>query len=581
VGFRDRIYSAGGIIASVAGDAMLGVAEGLHKAGKGAGPDLDDTTDEGPERAPGGDKADTPKSAPVPTDEAKKDPDSLFWDPYAIVEQLGYKERASNVTYGTLKAMVWKVPIVQAIIQTRINQISSFAVPQRDRYQLGFRVKLRESDKAPSTKDKKWSQQMENLLLRTGVTDDPRGRDSFETFLRKIAFDTLAFDQLTFEICRNAKGQPAAWYATDASTYRLADSASTYAKQAAGGTKNVQIYAGMIIGEFDHDSLCFAVRNPRTDIRLFGYGTSELEMMISTVTSLLWALDYNKKAFSQGSAHKGVLNFKGAIPDKQLRAFRRHWHQMLSGVENAWRTPITNADELQWISMHSNNSDMEYNAYVDFLIKVTCSMYAMDPVEVNFKYGNSGGGSTMQEASNKEKITESKERGLRPLLRFISDQINRNIIWPISEDFEFEFVGLDAMTRNDLAKLNAQRVKTTWTVDELRAEDDKPPLPDGLGAVLLDPTWAQYYQGKQAEEQGEEGGFGEEGEEGEGPEDEDEESAFMRQFGESGDDGDDDEPGGGKAEEKANPAQRNGGLNGKKNGKPFGKSRTVVVDLEL
>jgi len=511
VGVRDVLSGFARVGATALGDALLSYAEGDFQKGFRQTRDVradaeesdSDSGDEGPTRGPGGSQEDTAANSPVPTEPTGDNPKSLFWDPFAIVEQLGYKERPTNITYGTLKAIVWKTPVIQAIIQTRVNQIAAFSSPQHDRYQLGYRIKLRDNAQEPTKQDKIWMERAETLLMRTGVTNNPRGRDSFDTFLRKIAWDTLVYDQMCFEVVPSRDGVPAEWYAVDAATMRLADSASTYTNEDDDkAVRYVQIYDGMIISEYTQEELCFAVRNPRTDIRLYGYGVSELEMLINAITSLLWAWEYNQKFFSQGSAAKGVLNFKGAVPEKQLKAFRRHWYQMLAGIENAWRTPITNADELQWINMQSTNRDMEYNAWMDFLIKVACSMYSMDPVEVNFKYGNTGQRSGMQEASNKEKITESKERGLRPLLRFISQQINRNIIWPMNENFEFAFVGLDAKTQDDVATLNQKRVKTHMMVDELRAEDDLPPMPDGKGEVILDPTWLQFAQQKEAAAQG-------------------------------------------------------------------------------
>lgn len=560
---RDLLPGFARVAATAMGDALLTYAEGGFEKGvrqtRDVRRDAEESTpdvglgddDEGPSRAPGGAKEDTTANSPVPTEPTPDDPKSLFWDPFAIVEQLGYKERPSAITYGTLKAVVWKTPVVQAIIQTRVNQIAAFSTPQHDRYQVGYRIKLRDSQKEPTKQDKIWMEQAESLIMRTGVTNNPRGRDSFETFLRKVAWDTLVYDQMTFEVVPSRDGVPAEWYAVDASTMRIADSASTYVDEDdTKAVRYVQIYDGMIIAEYTQEELCFGVRNPRTDIRLFGYGVSEIEMLINCITSLLWAWEYNQRFFSQGTAPKGLLNFKGAIPEKQLKSFRRHFYQMLAGVENAWRTPITNADELQWINMQNTNRDMEYNAWMDFLIKVACSVFAMDPVEVNFKYGNTGQRSGLQEASNKEKIIESKERGLRPLLRFIAHCLNRNIIWPMNENFEFAFVGLDAKTQDDVANLNQKRVKTMMMVDELRAEDDLPPLKDGLGEVILDPTWLQFAQAKQMAEQqeeGEPGGFGataeegEEGEEGKTFGDVDFEALMREAEGEEEDEGEDEE----------------------------------------
>jgi hypothetical protein len=449
----------------------------------------------------------------APTEKAETDPKAMLWDPFAIVEAVGYKERPSALNYQTLSTMVWRVPVLQAVIGTRVNQVASFAQPQRDRFMTGFRVKLRDSEARPKGADKKFAKDMEGILMRTGVTANPRGRDDFASFLRKVVWDSMVYDAMTFEIVPNRKGQPAEWYAVDATTIRLADTPKLfYDEDDEKEIRTVQIYDSMVIAEYTAREMAFCVRNPRTNIRQHGYGTPELESLIKAVTSLLYAWEYNQKFFVQGSTQKGILNFKGAIPEKQLRAFRRQWYQMVSGVENAWRTPIVNSEDVQWVSMHTNNRDMEYSAWVDFLIKITCAVFLMDPIEVNFKYGNTGSQRAMFEAANKQKLTESKDRGLKPLLRFVARAINKYILWPIDENFEFVFMGLDAQTPEELAKLNQMRVKTIYMVDELRAENDLPPLPDGKGQVILDPTWMQYQQA--AMMQGQQGGPGAPGPQG-------------------------------------------------------------------
>lgn len=965
---------------------------------------------EGPEAGAGKDK-DTAVKNPPPTQPAPEDPKSLFWDPFAIVEQLGYKDRPSQLTYGTLKAMAWKTPVLHAVINARVQQVAAFCRPQHDRYQIGFRIKLRDTEKEPTKAEREWMKQMETLITRTGVTKHPRGRDNFETFLRKITWDSLVYDQLTFEVIENKKGEPCEWYAVDSSTMRLADTASTFMDEdLEQAIKFVQIYDGQVIAEFNQNELCFGIRNPRTDIRLFGYGVSELEMLVPTVTSLLWGFEYNQRFFcirrntlvttragletgeslvdtefeiwdgtqwekarafdtglrsisktvlwngleietspehrfrvipensldglpewreqqelvsgdcllvdctpvdppidassfrfdrryetdrstgraftptkalvedsefwemlgfalgdgywpdltrrtahwlrifphyqrdaalfdrflgvcsrhgihaskvtvnkhiqrsdgeygypciqighraflewlydlgfssstsgkriagvlfkqpasirqallcglfsadgcttthvtgyrtptvysadqklrqdmlrcllsvgvaanivgagpnrkgtiliqdvdafvarigylqsyknegivrsdcarhrwdklhprtarriarliqesardcgraligkdaslvskvvmgnsgmsrpraiallrelgqnipeelgylhtpvdfleetgeaelmvdvevfndrhvflanfvathnSQGTAPKGIINFKGTIPETQLQQFRRHWYQMCSGVENAWRTPVTVSDELQYVNLQQSSRDMEFNAWIDFLIKIACSMYSMDPMEVNFQYGNVGQKQSLQQANNKEKITESRERGLRPLLRFIAEKLNQHIVWPINEAFEFDFVGLDAQTREQIAELNTKRVKTVMTVDEIRAEDDKPPLPDGVGEIILDPVFMQHAQLKAGQAMEAEGGQMGEGEPEVGEEGGGEEGDFERLLAqyEEGEEEEDEEEGGEK--EKPEP------------GKGVRKSK-VLVDVEL
>jgi hypothetical protein len=265
----------------------------------------------------------------------------------------------------------------------------------------------------------------------------------------------------------------------------------------------------MIISEWPASEMAFCVRNPRSFIRNHGYGTSELEMLTNVITSMLWAFQYNQKMFSQGLGTKGILNIKGTVPERHMRSFRRHFFQMAAGIENAHRTPVTNAEGLEWINLQNKTEEMGYSAWFDFLIKLGCGVYLMDPSEVNFKYGNTGQ-RTMFEAANKQKLIESRDKGLAPLLQWWGEQLNDYIVHPLNEDLALEFLGLDASTPQELADLNEKRVKTYMTVDELREESDLDPMPEGKGDVILDPTWMQFNQAKEmmAQGGGEDGGGG-------------------------------------------------------------------------
>lgn len=571
--WRERFDGLARAGLSAVGGALLKAAEG---------------DDEGPRSGPGGSDEDSAENTPAPTQAADDDPKSLFFDPFSVIQQLGYKDRPSQITYGTLRAMVARMPILAAIIQTRINQVAAFSAKQHNRYQLGYRIQMRDHEGKSSPADRKWIKQVESLIERTGVTDNPRGRDSFTTFLKKSARDSLMFDQMAWEIVANKKGQPAEWYAVDASTIRLADAASVYLDEDdTKAIRYVQIYDGMVVNEYAQDELYFGVRNPSTDIRLHGYGTGELEMMMVAVTSLLFGWAYNQNAFKQGTTAKGIVNFKGKIPRKQFQAFKTHWYNLLSSVENAWRSPVTNADQgIEYVNLQQSSRDMEFSAWMDFMIKVCCSCYAMDPVEVNFQYGNVGQSNSLKSESNREKITQSKERGLRPLLRFLEASINRAIIWPMNESFEFAFVGLDAQTREDVQDENTKAVKTYKTVDEIRAEDDLPPIADGKGKLILDPTWLQFSQGADAAAQGDDQGGGfDGGQPGGGDEDEDEDVDFAALLG-GDDDEDDDEdekdgdksgkpPVGGDRKVPTKPGQPG------KPAQPIQKSMPIIIDLTV
>jgi hypothetical protein len=436
-----------------------------------------------------------------------EDPKSLFFDPYSIIENMGYKDRPTPISYSTLFQIFWKLPIVQAIHFLRIKQVAAFGKPQTDRYSLGFRTRMRDRKRNPSKVELKQIEYLENLIMSTGVTDNPKGRDSFKTLLKKVTWDSLLYDQFCIEKVLNRKGLPAAWYAVDATTIRIADNGKTFIDtEDRKAIRYVQIYDGMIINQFTQDNMIFGVRNPSSNIRLHGYGVSELEMLITNITAMINTRSYNTKAFSQGIMAKGILNFEGTIPNARMEEFRRHWYNLLASVDNAHRMPVMNAEGIKYINLQTTNREMEYSAWMDYLIKEACSVYATDPAEINFDYGKTGQKAALSESSSADKIMESKERGLRPLLEDIEDAINLNIIQEINPDFIFEFIGLDPDTKDKVVSRNMQRVKSFMTVNELRAEEDLPALPEEEGNIILD---AYYFQNKQAlaaAQQQEEGG---------------------------------------------------------------------------
>jgi HK97 family phage portal protein len=430
-------------------------------------------------------------------------PRGLLYDPFTALDQMGYRERPSALTFRTLREMRLRCPPVAAVVQTRMNQMSAFAEPQADEHSMGFKIVLRDKHAAMTPELEREADAIEKWILRSGNPDIKIKRPRFNKLIRQMTDDTLTYDQMTTEIIPDRRGLPSYWRALDASTIRISDDLDE-TDETDDSIQYVQIYDDTIIAEFTDEQLLFGVRNPRTDIRLAGYGTSELELLIIIVTSLLNGIAYNSKFFSQGSVAKGMINFKGAIPDKELAAFRRNWYAMITGVDNAWRTPIVNSDEVQWVNMHTSNRDMEFANWIDWLLKVTCSIFQIAPEEIGFQFGNSGGGSSLNEGNQEQKLKYSRDKGLVPLARFMADEIDREVIERLDDRFCLRFVGINAMSPGEAIELIAKEVKSIKTVNEARAERDMDPIEGG--DIILDSNFIQYLQGMQGGE--DEGGDG-------------------------------------------------------------------------
>lgn len=450
---------------------------------------------------------------------------AFFIDPLEFNANLGYKDKPFSLTYTTLKRMAG-APIINSIIKTRKNQIADFAEPQADRYSTGFVVRKKAKNGVESKmdeKDKKIANAITDFVLNCG-SRDTWTNDDFDTFIRKIVEDSLIYDQMTFECIRNRRGQMERFIATDASTFRMADTAFhddyvnpqfkqngsqiwynkgvvTDAKIINGFYPQfVQIYQNAVVNEFYPWELCFAVRNPSTSIYSNGYGHSELEELIQVITSMLWGDEYNRRFFSQGSAPKGLLRIKGGMNDSAIQQFKQQWQAMISGVMQSWKTPVVEAD-VDWIDLQKNNRDMEYSSWMEYLIKIACAVYCIDPSEIGWDISRGNGNSGLFEKSDAERIQNSKDKGLYPLLKFIQRKINKYIVEQINPEFEFVFMGLNGKTIEQELEMDIKKLGAFQTVNEVRQKWDLPEIEVG-GDVIENSVYFQAYnQAKQQEMQ--------------------------------------------------------------------------------
>ena len=430
-----------------------------------------------------------------------ENPKSFFIDPLEFNANLGYKDKAFSLTYTTLKRMS-KTPIINSIIKTRKNQVADFAEPQEDKYSTGFVIRKKHKngiEQKMTEQDKKIAFAITDFIMKGGNVGS-WGVDDFDTFIRKIVEDSLVFDQMTFEIVRNRRGKIESFLATDASTFRISDSFyekdydNSFFHRNGSGVYNerndfgpkvkgyypayVQVYQNAKVNEFYPWELCFGVRNPSTSIYANGYGCSELEDLINVVTSMLWGDEYNRRFFSQGSAPKGLLRIKGTNNEAALQQFKQQWQSMITGVMQGWKTPVVEAD-VDWIDLQKNNRDMEYSSWMEYLIKISCAIYSIDPTEIGWDISRGSGNSGLFEGSQAERLQHSKDKGLYPLLKFIQRKLNKYIVEQINPDFELVFMGLNGMTISEELDLDVKKLNSFQTINEIREKYELKPIEGG------------------------------------------------------------------------------------------------------
>jgi hypothetical protein len=425
-------------------------------------------------------------------------PKAWFADPFALMDSvgMGYRNAPTYLTYDTLRQVSERDTFVAPIILTRIDQVAAFARPQPNKYSVGFKIQPRHGDKKRllTKSEVERCDEIRMIVLNTG-REYNLGRDGFRQFIAKFVRDSLTYDQACFESVRTRGGSVYSFNAVPSDTIRTATP-----KQMKGtpprvseikrDVRYVQVINSSITAEFTIDEMAFCVRNPRTHVKTYGYGLPEIETLITTITSHLWAEEWNRRMFSQGSTIKGLLNIKGNIPPVQFEAFKRQWHSQVAGVQNAWKTPMLNSEEVSWTPLQMNNTEMGYQMWMEYLCKVTCALFRIDPAEINFDLRGGTGQQPVFMSTNEAQQKASKDRGLQPLMHFVEDAINRHVVWKIDPRFELAFVGLDAKTEEQAQALRMQQVQNTHKLNEVRAMDDLPPVEDG--DVVLNATYIGY-----------------------------------------------------------------------------------------
>ena len=394
-------------------------------------------------------------------------------------------------------------------------------------YNFELERKAKEILRKKFEKDKK---AVEEWIAKCGHMENrpfDKKKWNFDAALRAWTRDTLTYDMYATEIVPDGAGRPHYWFPTDAGTIKFSSIDLAKYKQLAENFLNldilyperqvkamekqkvlelnddllekeaykyVQVIRGKIERAYTEDELKVGIRNITTDIYNNGYGLSEIELCVSLITGHLNAEFYNQAYFTQGFSAKGILHIKAAINRRKLESVRQQWQHMLRGSKNSFQTPIfAGVNEVQWIPLTQNHDDIGFEGWMRYLIKMICSIFQIDPHEIGIGFKDEGGGGGGISGDNtQEKIRQSKDKGLVPLLRHIEAYINEKIIASFDDRFVLEFTGLSDEDRKEAQERQALERIYKKTVNEIRAEDGLPPLP-GMDDVILGPEYMQWY----------------------------------------------------------------------------------------
>lgn len=422
---------------------------------------------------------------------------SIIDDPYFenMSSQLNHKTKMSRLSNRSLKEVSVRDWLVSAIIQARVDTLLRFSRPEHRRFEMGYRFVKKDHNSEYSKDELQEIASLEDFVYHCGRKDGTPVEDrmNFGEFLKLTTRDAITFGHISIEKIKTRAGGLHRFRPLPAENMYLInkrmsrkqiDQQDKAAKQTYGQPlsdndprsdqqineadneymKYVQMsYNMQPLGYFGDEDLIFKNFNPQNFADSNGYCYSPLELAIINITNHLNVENYNSNFFTHGYAARGVLHLKGTVTQAQLMNFRRQFYNTISGQQHSWRTPIVaGLDEVQWVPMSGSAKEMEYINFNNHLMRIVCAQFQIDPVELGLDYLVSANGKApSQQANNEYKITYSRERGLYPILMFVEDLVNGEILPAIdkslSDKYKFIFTGYtDETPQTEIAQMQAE-----------------------------------------------------------------------------------------------------------------------------
>lgn len=239
-----------------------------------------------------------------------------------------------------------------------------------------------------------------------------------------------------------------------------------------------QVIRGTVTGEFNADEMIYEMMNPRTDTP---YGLAPLESLILIVSSSLKGTLYNLDYLTAGNVPEGFLKMPDDWSTKQIEEFMNYFDALMSG--NSQQTTKVKAVAGDYTPTKKRD-DMAFKDFNDWLLKVTCAMFDVQPQEIGFTMD-------VNKANGGEQNSITTRKGILPLANLLTEIWNDIIQIDLGfPELRFKYLGLedrdqlqDAQTKQVLLNSGIQ------TVDEVRKEMGLDPIGVATPYVLGTPVF--------------------------------------------------------------------------------------------
>ena len=443
-----------------------------------------------------------------------------------------YKSKRRLLPDEVLKQIRVQDHLIAAILRARGSMMSLFGNLQKDRFDVGLEIKIKDDFQkilTPEQYEKVVARmkRFEQLLLNCGHTEglEHQDRKTLAEFLDVQARNGLTFGRFATEVIydRAAGSEDESFFrfrAIDVATIvravrkgeaignNLRVTALRALESLTGEKINIDVqslkedkYAWLQVIDgtprqaFTHEEMLVFDLFPSTDIEHNGYPVSPIDTVVSSITTHISIDAYKKLYFQNGRASKGMLVIQSDEVDQQtLDNMKLQFNASINSVSNSFRTPIFGIgkeDKVEWLSMIGEGArDADFQFMYDQVARNILSAFSISPDELP-GYGHLSKGTnsqTLSESNNEFKLTAARDTGLRPMILKFQTFFNQRL-FPIMDPLlakicEVKFAGLDAQSKEQESARLQQDMAIHMTYDEVLHEADKDKVGKAAGGAF-------------------------------------------------------------------------------------------------
>ncbi len=243
-----------------------------------------------------------------------------------------------------------------------------------------------------------------------------------------------------------------------------------------------QVVGGTTI-PFLHSELEYVMQRGRADKP---FGLSQVETVVEVMEAWLGLSAYSKDVAS--SAYPAFLLYLGEVGDDEIEAFRTYWNMDVKGRSDP--APFGNVSgKPETLQLKAISDEGLYPRYEDKLRSLVALAFDLRPMDLGIERDVNR---STAEVSREGSIEEAR----RPIAQMIADRINNRVRPKIAEaagndlvnEVEFFWIGVNPKDAAEQAKVTSVYLEgDVLKIDEVRAMQDLPPLPNGVGQLTITP----------------------------------------------------------------------------------------------